>query len=223
MGATRVGRVRDLLPEWVAVEVAGSSDYGAQLHPEEAAGLSERAVENRRREYAAGRACARRALGRLGVHGRAVPTAGNRAPVWPDGTTGSITHTAGYCAAAVGLRTHVRALGIDAERRTVLPANVRRMICVPEELAWCAGRGDEDWWPAVYFSAKEVVFKLWSPIVGTWLGFHDARLTFDVAAGEFEARICPERLATSPHAPAVFRGRFHVAADLIRTAGYVAN
>jgi 4'-phosphopantetheinyl transferase EntD len=213
--------VDDLLPEWVAVEVAAEEDYTAALLPDEAAGLSARTVESRRREFTAGRACARRALRRLGVHGWPVPTSTSRAPVWPEGTTGSITHTAGYCAAAVARRRDVRAVGIDAERRTILPDNVRSSICLPEELAWCAQRPGEDWWPAVHFSAKEVVYKLWSPIVGTWLDFHDARLTIDVANGEFEARIGAERLAKTPGAPAVFRGRFHAAPDLVRSAGYV--
>ncbi|GAA2361953.1 4'-phosphopantetheinyl transferase family protein [Dactylosporangium salmoneum] len=214
----------DLLPEWVAVEVAAEEDYAGRLLPEEAAGLSERAVASRRREFTAGRVCARRALGRLGVHGLAVPTSPGRAPVWPEGTTGSITHTAGYCAAAVALRSDVRAVGIDAERRTILPGNVRGSICLPEELAWCAERPGEDWWPAVHFSAKEVIYKLWSPIVGTWLDFLHARLTIDVAAREWEARILPGKLAESPPGtPAVFRGRFHVAPDLVRSAGYVTD
>ncbi|HTJ37320.1 MAG TPA: 4-phosphopantetheinyl transferase, partial [Dactylosporangium sp.] len=67
----------------------------------------------------------------------------------------------------------------------------------------------------------EVVYKLWSPIVGTWLDFLDARLTIDPEAGEFEARIEAKRLADSPGAPSVFRGRFHVAPDLVRSAGYI--
>jgi 4'-phosphopantetheinyl transferase EntD len=215
--------VHDLLPEWVAVEVAGEADYTGDLLPEEAAALSERAVESRRREFTAGRVCARRALERLGVRGRGLATAKNRAPIWPEGTTGSITHTKGYCAAAVAHRRDVLAVGIDAERRTILPANVRSSICLPEELAWCAGRPDEDWWPAVHFSAKEVVYKLWSPLMGTWLDFHDARLTLDVARGEFEARITPEKLAKSPGAPPVFRGRFHVTPDLVRSAGVIGE
>ncbi|WP_433078626.1 4'-phosphopantetheinyl transferase family protein [Dactylosporangium sp. CA-052675] len=213
--------MRDLLPEWVAVEVAGEADYTAELLPEEAAGLSARAVESRRREFTAGRSCARRALARLGVHAKPLVPSESRAPIWPDGTTGSITHTAGYCAAAVARRDDVRAVGIDAERRTILPQNIRSAICRPEELAWCAARGDEDWWPAVHFSAKEVVYKLWSPIVGTWLDFLDARLTIDVGTGSFEAQILPERLRKSPGAPAVFRGRFHAAPDLVRSAGIV--
>jgi 4'-phosphopantetheinyl transferase EntD len=213
--------VQDLLPQWVAVEVAGEADYAAELLPAEAAGLSARAVASRRREFTAGRTCARRALSRLGVHDHPLVPSPNRAPIWPDGTTGSITHTAGYCAAAVARRSDVLAVGIDAERRTILPANIRSSICRPEELQWCAERPDEDWWPAVFFSAKEVVYKLWSPIVGTWLDFLDASLTIDTAAGEFEAQILPERLRKSPGAPPTFRGRFNAAPDLVRSAGVV--
>ena len=215
--------MRDLLPDFVAVEVADDADFAGGLLPAEAAGLSDRAVEGRRREYTAGRVCARRALRRLGIHGHPVPTAGNRAPIWPQGTTGSITHTAGYCAAAVALEPGVRAVGIDAESRTILPADVRRAICLPQELAWCAERPDEDWWPAVYFSAKEVVYKLWSPIVGTWLDFHDAHLTIDVTAGTFEARIGAARLAKTPGAPDRFEGRFHVTPGLVRSAAVVVQ
>jgi 4'-phosphopantetheinyl transferase EntD len=222
-GPVRVAGVRDLLPDYVAVEVAGDSDFTAELMPAEAALLSGRVVESRRREFTAGRTCARRALSRLGVRGWPLTTAANRAPVWPDGTTGSITHTAGYCAAAVALRGKVRAVGIDAERRTILPMNVRASICLPEELQWCAERADEDWWPAVFFSAKEVVYKLWSPIVGKWLDFHDAHVTLDVQAGTFEARILKQRLDETPGAPEAFQGRFHVAPDLVRSAGVVTH
>ncbi|MDG6102656.1 4'-phosphopantetheinyl transferase superfamily protein [Dactylosporangium aurantiacum] len=213
--------MRDLLPEFVVVEVAGDDDWTGALLPDEAAHLSPRAVEGRRREYTAGRVCARRALQRVGIHGQPVLAAPSRAPIWPAGAIGSITHTKGYCAVAVGLVPDLRAVGIDAERRTVLPANIVPSICLPEEIAWCAQRPDEPWWPAVHFSAKETVYKMWSPIMGTWLDFHDARLTIDVAAGTFEAAILPEKLEESPGAPAVFRGRFAVEPDLIRTAGHV--
>ena len=43
-----------------------------------------RAAPARRREFAAGRACARHALAALGVGAVAVPQAKDRAPLWPD-------------------------------------------------------------------------------------------------------------------------------------------
>lgn len=222
-GCGRVPAVRDLLPEIVVVEVAAEDDWTGVLLPEEAVHLSPRAVEGRRREFTAGRVCARRALQRLGIHDQPVLSEKSRAPVWPPGAIGSITHTKGYCAVAVGAVPDLRAVGIDAEHRTVLPANILRAILLPEEIAWCAERPDEPWWPAVHFSAKETVYKMWSPIVRTWLDFHDARLRIDPAAGTFTATILPAKLAESPGAPEEFRGRFAAEPDLIRTAGFMAR
>src|ERR1700716_1803425 len=59
------------------------------------------AVPNRQREFLAGRLCAAQALRCLGADSTHVGMAGDRAPVWPDGVVGSITHSGGFAAAAV--------------------------------------------------------------------------------------------------------------------------
>ncbi|MBM0229992.1 4'-phosphopantetheinyl transferase, partial [Micromonospora sp. ATA51] len=149
-----------------------------------------------------------------------VPAAPDRSPVWPAGVVGAITHTHGYCAAAAARSGEIRSVGLDAERHRELNAGVRRMICLPEEEAGLAGLPTGVSWPAVVFSAKETVYKLWHPVVGTWLDFHDARVTLDPDAGTFTARIAPARLHAAPVAdpPALVTGRFSVDADLVRTA-----
>ncbi|GAB3946415.1 hypothetical protein GCM10027614_39920 [Micromonospora vulcania] len=91
--------MRDLLPATVAVAVAGPDDWAGELLAAEQACLGERAVESRRRDFTAGRVCARRAMADLGLPASAVPAAADRAPVWPAGVVGAITHTTGYCAA----------------------------------------------------------------------------------------------------------------------------
>src|SRR5215469_3139377 len=68
------------------------------LAPEEAAHVA-RAVPKRVGEFAAGRACARRALEQLGVPDFVLRVGPHREPIWPVGMAGSITHTAGFCAA----------------------------------------------------------------------------------------------------------------------------
>ena len=75
------------------------------------------------------------------------------------------------------------------------------------------------------FSAKETVYKVWHPVVGTWLDFHDARVTLDPDAGTFTARIAPARLHAAPVAdpPALVTGRFTVDADLVRTAAVLTR
>ncbi|GAA2706158.1 4'-phosphopantetheinyl transferase [Micromonospora olivasterospora] len=212
--------MRDLLPPEVAVAVADATDWSGELLPAERACLGERAVESRRRDFTAGRVCARRALARLGVPEAAVPSAPDRSPVWPAGLVGTITHTRGYCAAAVARAGEVRSVGMDAERHRDLNAGVRRLIGLPEEWDDVARLPGGVPWPVVLFSAKETVYKVWHPVVRTWLDFHDARVTLDPDSGLFTARITPARLdaAPVPDPPATVTGRFAVDADLVRTA-----
>ncbi|WP_433389724.1 4'-phosphopantetheinyl transferase family protein [Micromonospora sp. KLBMP9576] len=212
--------MRDLLPPAVAVAVAGTADWTGELLPAERACLSERAVQSRRRDFTAGRVCARRALASLGVPPVAVPSAADRSPVWPAGVVGAITHTQGYCAAVAARTDEIRSVGVDAEGHRELDAGVRRLICLPEENERFARLPAGVSWPAVVFSAKETVYKVWHPVVGTWLDFHDARVELDPDAGLFTARINAVRLDTSPvpDPPATISGRFSVDAGLIRTA-----
>ncbi|KXK59657.1 4-phosphopantetheinyl transferase [Micromonospora rosaria] len=212
--------MRDLLPPTVAVAVAESADFTGSLLAAERAGLGEGAVESRRRDYTAGRVCARRAMAALGLPPAAVPSAPDRAPVWPAGVVGTITHTRGYCAAAAARSSEIRSVGMDAERIKELDPGVRRLICLPEEEERGARLPAGVPWPIVLFSAKETVYKVWHPVVGSWLDFHDALVDLDPEAGTFTARIAPARVAaaTVSDAPATITGRFAVDAGLVRTA-----
>ncbi|EWM66090.1 MULTISPECIES: 4'-phosphopantetheinyl transferase family protein [Micromonospora] len=217
--------MRDLLPAVVAVSVAGPADWSGELLPAERAALGERAVLHRRRDFTAGRVCARRALATLGLTGTPVPAGADRAPVWPPGVVGAITHTRDYCAAAAARAADVRAVGIDAERHRPLSPGVRRKVCRPDEEADLARLPAGMPWPTVLFSAKETVYKVWHPLVGTWLGFADARVTLDPQAGTFHAEIEPARLAAAPVAdpPSRVTGRFAVDDDLVRTAAVLPH
>jgi len=91
----------------------------AQLRPEDFgdSGITPvRGVAKRQAEYLAGRLCAREALRR--VTGQAsVPAVGeDRAPQWPRGVVGSITHGDNWAAALVAPDHQWRALGLDVER-----------------------------------------------------------------------------------------------------------
>ena len=70
------------------------------VHPDEMAQV-DAAVNSRRVEFATGRSCARRALARMGIREfvlRSNPV--SRAPRWPAGVVGAITHTGG-CPAGI--------------------------------------------------------------------------------------------------------------------------
>jgi 4'-phosphopantetheinyl transferase EntD len=157
----------------VATEMRVPGDV-ALLLPEEAACLG-RAVAKRRQEFAAGRQCARRALRELGVVDFPLRVGADREPLWPRGFVGSITHTAGICAAVVASRERFRGLGVDAEIVGVVGAELWPSICVAAETAWLASLPHPERAPAVtlIFAAKEAFYKAQFPLARERLHFHD--------------------------------------------------
>ena len=94
------------------------------LRPVEAIAVA-RAVPKRVAEFAAGRRAARRALDSIGREAVDLPAGPNRAPVWPEGVTGSITHDGDLALAAVALLGEVRSLGLDLTEAAPLPGATR--------------------------------------------------------------------------------------------------
>ena len=89
-----------LLPEGVAYASLPVESQPDPLEAPERAAVAG-AVASRQREFAGGRTCARRALLRLGHAAQPIPVGACRAPVWPHGVVGSITHCSSFAAAAV--------------------------------------------------------------------------------------------------------------------------
>ena len=210
-----------LLPPGVATAEAFGDRPGEPVFPGEEH-LVARAVEGRRREFVTTRRCAREALARLGVPPAPIRSGERREPLWPAGVTGSMTHCAGYRAAAVARAGTVAALGIDAEPHQPLPDGVERSVTVPGEpemLAALATTHPGVHWDKLLFSAKESVYKAWFPLTRRWLGFEDARLTVDPAAETFTARLSVDgsRIDGGP-ALVELAGRFRVSGGLIVTA-----
>lgn len=165
------------------------------IHPLEAADVAT-AVLRRRVEFATGRACARRALGRLGVAPSFVlRNDSDRAPRWPEGVVGSITHTGdvpgGTCAVAVASTRDVLALGIDAERGASLSPDLWPDVLTPSERRWLSGcpEARRSRLARLIFSAKECFFKAQFPRTRRFLAFEDVEVSVDPSASAFEARV----------------------------------
>jgi 4'-phosphopantetheinyl transferase EntD len=208
--------IDEILPAAVASAEMFTDPPHATLLPQEAA-IVERASDKRRREFTAGRECARIALGKLGVEPVPILIGERGAPRWPEGIVGSITHCDGYRAAAVAYADDVAAIGLDAEPADPLPRGVLDVISLPAErarLAAIAGERPAVCWDRLLFSAKESVYKAWFPLTGRWLGFEDADVTI-TPAGTFTARLLAE-----PQSPctASFAGRWLASGGLILTA-----
>jgi 4'-phosphopantetheinyl transferase EntD len=215
-----------LLPAGVAVAEAFADRPGETVFPGEE-DLIAKAVDVRRREFVTGRRCAREALAALGHPAAPIRPGPGRDPQWPAGVVGSITHCAGYRAAAVAPDAVVAGIGIDAEPNAALPEGVARAVTVPDELPQLAALDrahPEIHWGRLLFSAKESVYKAWYPLTGRWLGFEDARVTIDAVSRTFTAHLLAAGTRRDGGPPLTeLTGRYATGSGLIVTATTVGG
>lgn len=136
------------------------------------------AGRKRKAEHLAGRIAAAYALG--AINERAIPGIGpSGEPLWPEGVSGSITHS-GTQAMAVVVRHPDALIGIDCE--AILPDREAREIqdgIIDVQEAICLTRSGYPFALALTlaFSAKESLFKALFPKANTYMGFEWARVT----------------------------------------------
>ena len=157
--------------------------------PIEAAGVAV-AVPKRVAEFAAGRAAVRRALAALGLPPMAVPMGANRAPIWPSGLLGSISHSDGVALAVLAPSAHCAGIGLDIEPDAPLPSEILPLIARPIEAAKIAADPDPDAMARLIFSAKEAAYKCQFPASQTLLGFDAFEIEVDPASQVLTARFC---------------------------------
>lgn len=175
----------------------------------------EGAAQTRVEQFTAGRVCSRLALARLGVAATTPIERGeDRAPIWPTGFLGSISHTDTWCAAAVGRVGELRALGIDLEPATPLKEALWRRVCTSEERERLRQLPNPGLMGKILFSAKEAVYKCQYPLTSQFLGFHAVQV--EVGDGAFRAVFQQEAGEFKPGYE--MSGRFLVDDGLVATA-----
>ena len=210
--------IEEILPPSIAWAEEFGDPPDVPLFPEEEALISA-AVEKRRREFATGRSCARRALAALGERPAPLLRGTRGAPQWPPGIVGSITHCAGYRGAAAARDRDALTIGLDAEPDLPLPSLVLGAVsltCERDMLSTLAAADPGISWDRLLFSAKESVYKAWFPLTGQWLGFPDARIAVQ-ADGTFSARLRVPWPAAGGRPLEGFDGRWLVRDGLIVT------
>jgi 4'-phosphopantetheinyl transferase EntD len=144
--------------------------------------LVEGGAEFRRREFLAARGLAHEGMRRFGVEEKAILRKG-RAPVWPEGVVGALSHASGrggqegWAAAAVGRAGEVRGIGIDLEWVGRVGERLWERVFNERERAVLDALPEGVWRElsaGIGFSAKEAFFKLFHPLTGRWAEFHDA-------------------------------------------------
>jgi 4'-phosphopantetheinyl transferase EntD len=174
-------------------------------------------VASRRREFAAGRVCARNLLARIGIEPVAILSACDRSPLWPSGAIGSISHDRKFCAVAVARADRVSAIGIDIEPDEPLEEDLWPQLFLAaelERLASCSRhtRGNV---ARVLFSAKECVYKGTRALVRATLGFQDVEIVLAPGGDRFRALV--HHPAGAAVANVVLEGIHFVCAGSIQT------
>lgn len=217
------GLFAPLLPPFVASAEGVIDEIDGPIWPEEAERVA-RAVEQRRKEFRAGRTLARQALAAVGARACGIGASEAGAPVWPDGFVGSISHTGPMVWAVAARRSDVRTIGVDLEAIARFSAGIERRVLTSREirnaLAGLAG-AERQAIVATVFSAKEAFYKMQHPISGRRLGFQDAEVAVDAAGGRFELTLL------SPAAPFAagdrFWGRWGVRSGLVAAAIWLSD
>ncbi|OHV84979.1 4'-phosphopantetheinyl transferase [Rhizobium sp. LCM 4573] len=183
----------------VAVSEAVLPHRIGMLYPEERAAIAG-AVYRRRLEFSTGRACARQAMDALGLPAAAIPVSADRTPIWPEGITGSISHSVTRCAAAVARHSDgITAIGLDIEETSPLEEVFAEEICTIREREWLAHRpaGERGLLLKVIFCAKESAYKCQYPITKSIFDFDVLRIELDLPekrfSAYFEADVLPFR------------------------------
>jgi len=207
--------IERLLPTPVASAETREKLLEIELFPEEER-VVDGAVEKRRHEFTTGRACARRALQKLGVAPTPVASGARGEPLWPPAVVGSITHCRGYAASAVAHAGDLAALGIDAEPNEALPPGVLARVAFGAERE-LPSTNEATHLDRLLFSAKEAVYKAWFPLTERSLFFDQVHISFEsseefVAAFLVEAPMIQDRQLTE------VRGRWSLCAGVLLTA-----
>lgn len=185
---TLQGGLRGLFGPQVSVALTDPArDYGSLLDQELEAMAG--ACGARRLEFAAGRCAARRAMQAAGLRPGPVLQGRDRAPVWPAGVVGTISHCATACAAAVADAQALGAVGLDIEPAAALEPDLLPVVCTLAERAWLAVQPEAERGTIsmLIFSAKESAFKCQYPLSGAMFDFQTLEITPDLDLGHFEA------------------------------------
>lgn len=138
-----------------------------------------KAVNKRRAEYLASRLCVRHAVSQLGIEDFLLANDCDRAPIWPQGITGSLSHTHHCISLLLAKTTSGKILGVDCEQvmKHQTAQEMQSMIVTAQEMAVLRHSG----LPfatalTVAFSLKESLYKALFPQLRQFMNFDAAEI-----------------------------------------------
>lgn len=167
-------------------------------YPDTGAAAPPKAVEKRLREFRAGRFAARSAIVAAGLIDAPIPIGLDRAPIWPQGIIGSISHCHGLCLAIAAPAQIAQGLGLDVENLAPLPRDLWPTILTNSEITEVGTNG---LLAQRIFLAKEASYKAQYPQSKTLFDFHTLQVTLngEKFTARFTRAIAPFQTTTEIH------------------------
>ena len=188
--------IEKLFSNQVVVLKATQKMWDGGLYPEEQECIR-KAVPKRRREFTAGRLCAREVLFRLGIDDFPLLVGPGRDPLWPKNIVGSISHCTNFCVVAATKYRAIKGLGVDVEMAGPLEKSVKELVCTEKEKQWIANTppliGPD--LAKIIFSAKESLYKCLFPLTRKPLDFMDFQVVLNTQTDEFDVELYNEQAA----------------------------
>jgi len=183
-----------LSPSGCASSAVCVSGVDPEQAPEAERAIAKSWAAGRRREFAAGRLCARSALKELGIEAKNLIRDAEGLPMWPREVIGSISHCRDLCIAVVARGQSYALLGLDVERTDRLSDAAMARVLHETEIDWVNA---DQVRASLLFSLKEAFFKAQYPRWRTAGNFQDLALAPDLEAGTvtiqtMDARFAPE-------------------------------
>ena len=134
--------------------------------------------EKRLIDFSTGRYCAMQALEQIGIENVIIPTGKDRAPIWPEGIVGSISHCDSLTGAIVAKSSDTISLGLDIEEIGRVTPDLWDLVFTENEKNYLFRLSDEDILvqSTAIFSIKEAFYKFQHPLTKTFLDFLDVEV-----------------------------------------------
>jgi 4'-phosphopantetheinyl transferase EntD len=129
-------------------------------------------------DFSTGRYCAIKALEQLGIQDAIIPIGEDRAPIWPEGIVGSISHCDSLTGAIVAKRSDHISLGLDIEEIGRVTPDLWDLVFTEKEKNYLTILSDKNKLvqSTAIFSIKEAFYKFQYPLTKTFLDFLDVEV-----------------------------------------------
>ena len=162
-------------------------DYGPKLLKGEKT-MASKMTQSRSKMFSSGRYAVHLAQEAINAKPREILHEG-RAPIWPSGQMGAITHSKKYAGAIVS--TELRGVGLDFEEVGRIQPKLYAKLFTKDEESWLRQQTRPEA-STIIFSAKESVYKGIFPILKRYVGFQEVEIELDWNSARFDIRYLEE-------------------------------